>query len=388
MEKIDRVRLQRRVSQSLDQFRVTAILGPRQCGKTTLARDFTTLRENYFDLENPRDIARLANPQDVLGSLKGLVVIDEFQRDPGLLPVLRVLADRVPNPAKFLILGSASPTLMRGASETLAGRVQFISMGGFTCGEVGVDTRNRLWLRGGFPESYLSSSDEASLRWREAFVQAFLHQDIPSFGVGASAERLRRFWTMLAHYHAQTWNGSAIASSLDVSHTTARSYLDVLTGSFVIRQLRPWLPNLKKRLVKAPKIYLRDAGLLHALLQIEGMDRLQSHPKFGASWEGFALEQIMVLLEIPAHEAYFWATHGGAEMDLVLSGKGRLYGFEFKATEKPSITHSMTIAKSDLGLNKVYLVYPGDVSFPLREGMEALAYKDLPDFRLSAEGGD
>jgi len=254
-------------------------------------------------------------------------------------------------------------------------------MSGFTCEEVGVETRNRLWLRGGFPESYLSASDEASLRWREAFVQAFLHQDIPSFGVGVSAERLRRFWTMLAHYHAQTWNASAIASSLDVSHTTARSYLDILSGAYVIRQLPPWLPNLKKRMVKAPKVYLRDAGLLHALLQIESMAQLQSHPKFGASWEGFALEQIMILLEIPDHQAFFWATHGGAEMDLVISRKGQLYGFEFKATEKPSVTHSMTIAASDLGLEKVYLVHPGEVSFPLREGMEALAYKDLPRFQ-------
>lgn len=379
---VKRSRLRERVGESLRDFRITALLGPRQCGKTTLAREFETPRENYFDLEDPLDEARLQNPRDVLGALEGLVVIDEFQRQPALFPILRVLADRPRNPARFLILGSASPELVKGAAETLAGRVGFVRMGGFSCVEVGSGTRDRLWLRGGFPESYGSASDAVSARWRSAFVQAFLTRDLPSFGVGVSPATLRRFWIMAAHYHGQTWNSSAIASSLDISHTTARSYLDILTDAFVMRQLPPWLPNLKKRLVKAPKVYLRDPGLLHSLLQIGTTAALQSNPRYGASWEGFALEQLCAVLELEPEDSFFWATHGGAEMDLVVRHGGKLFGFEFKVTEKPSVTHSMTVAQKDLGLERVYLVYPGDLSFPLRDGMETLGYAQLPDFSL------
>lgn len=379
---IDRKVIRGRVQESLVHFRITALLGPRQCGKTTLARGLQVPRENYFDLEDPLDEARLRNPADVLGSLRGLVVIDEFQRLPGLFPVLRVLADRADRPAIFLVLGSASPQLVRGISETLAGRVHFIAMGGFSCAEVGVDTRNQLWLRGGFPESYLAPSDEVSNQWRRSFVRTFLYQDLPGFGVRVSPGVLRRFWTMVAHYHGQTWNSSAIGASLDISHNTARSYLDTLTEAFVLRQLPPYLPNLKKRMVKAPKVYLRDSGLLHTLLQIEDLPALQSNPRLGASWEGFALEQIRHVLELEDEEMFFWATHGGAEMDLVVRRGGELYGFEFKVTEKPSTTHSITIAKTDLGLKKVFLVYPGELTFPLAPQVEALGYKQIPTLRL------
>ncbi len=379
---ISRSALEGRLRESIRESRITALLGPRQCGKTTLARAFDVPRENYFDLEDPLDAARLRNPRDVLGALRGLIIIDEFQRLPELFPILRVLADRADEPARFLILGSVSPTLMRGASESLAGRVRLIRMGGFGCAEVGVETRDRLWLRGGFPESYLAESDASSARWRRSFVQTFLHHDIPDFGIDVSPERLRRFWTMAAHYHGQTWNSAGIASSLDISHTTARSYLDLLCDAYVMRQLQPWLPNIGKRLVKAPKVYLRDSGLLHSLLQIESRADLQSNPRYGASWEGFALEQIRFVLELEPEDMFFWATHGGAEMDLVVRRGGKLYGFEFKATERPAVTHSMTIAQKDLGLSKVYLVHPGDLSFPLREGMEALGYRQIPELRL------
>jgi uncharacterized protein len=382
MSEIIRQLIAQQLDHSIQHFRVTALLGPRQCGKTTLSRTLDVPRENHFDLEDPLDQARLQNPRDVLGGLTGLVIIDEFQRQPDLFPILRVLADRKDQPARFLILGSASPQLMKGASESLAGRVNFIHMGGLNCGEVGTDTRNRLWLRGGFPESYLAPSNEVSSRWRRSFVHTFLRQDIPSFGIDVSPERLRRFWIMAAHYHGQTWNSTAIAKSLDISHTTARSYLDILTDSFVMRQLPPFVTNLKKRIVKAPKVYLRDSGLLHSLLQIETLSDLQSNPRYGASWEGFALEQLCSVLGLEPDEAFFWGTHGGAEMDLIVERGGKRYGFEFKVTEKPGVTHSMTIAQADLELEKVYLVYPGELSFPLRDKMETLGYTKIPEFKF------
>lgn len=382
MKTIERKTLAETLGDSLRHFRVTALLGPRQCGKTTLARSFEVPRENYFDLEDPQDQARLLNPRDVLGGLGGLVIIDEFQRNPDMFPILRVLSDRKDRPARLLILGSASPQLMKGASESLAGRVNFIHMGGLNCAEVGTSTRNRLWLRGGFPESYLAPSDKVSSQWRRSFIRTFLGQDIPSFGIDVPSERLRRFWTMAAHYHGQTWNSSAIARSLDISHSTARSYLDILTDSYVMRQLPPYVTNLKKRIVKAPKVYLKDSGLLHSLLQIETLADLQSNPRYGASWEGFALEQLCSVAGLDPDETFFWGTHGGAEIDLVVERGGRRYGFEFKVTEKPSVTHSMTIARSDLDLAVVYLVHPGELSFPLRDGMEALGYADLPRFRF------
>jgi predicted AAA+ superfamily ATPase len=381
---ISRKRLQQRLRDSLANFRITALLGPRQCGKTTLARSFDVPRGHYFDLEDPADAARLQNARDVLGTLEGLIIIDEFQRKPDLLPVLRVLADRPDRPARFLILGSASPSLAKGASESLAGRVHFISMSGLDCREVGVATRDRLWFRGGFPESYLAATDEVSRQWRRSFIQTFLRQDIPSLGLSIPAEKLHRFWMMAAHYHGQVWNSSAIAASLSISHPTARNYLDILAGAFVMRQLQPWLPNLKKRLVKSPKVYLRDSGLLHTLLQIEDLPSLQGNPRFGASWEGFALEQVCAVLEIEPEDAYFWATQAGAEIDLVVRRGGRLYGFEFKVSEQPTATRSMAIALSDLGLEKIYVVHPGEISFPLSEKIEALGYRQIPELQLSS----
>lgn len=379
---IDRIRLRQRVVDSLANFRITALLGPRQCGKTTLARSFDVPRSHYFDLEDPVDEARLRNPRDVLGGLEGLIVIDEFQRRPDLLPVLRVLADRPGRPARFLVLGSASPSLAKGASESLAGRVHFIAMSGLDCAEVGVATRNQLWFRGGLPESYLAATDEVSRQWRRSFIQAFLRQDIPALGLSIAAEKLHRFWMMAAHYHGQVWNSSAIAASLSMSHPTTRNYLDILSGAFVMRQLQPWLPNLKKRLVKSPKVYLRDSGLLHTLLQIEDIPSLQGNPHYGASWEGFALEQICAVLEVEPEDAYFWATHAGAEIDLVVRRGGKLYGFEFKVSEMPAVTSSMIIALEDLGLEKIFVVHPGDLSFPLRDKIEALGYSHIPTFRL------
>ena len=379
---IDRKRLRKHVADSLANFRITALLGPRQCGKTTLARSFGVPRGNYFDLEDPIDQTRLENPRDVLGALDGLIVIDEFQRQPDLFPILRVLADRAGDPARFLILGSASPDLAKRAAESLAGRIHFISMNGLDCSEVGVSTRNQLWFRGGFPESYLAPSDEVSRQWRRSFIQTFLRQDIPALGLSIAPEKLHRFWMMAAHYHGQIWNSSAIATSLSISHPTARNYLDILTGAFVMRQLQPWLPNLKKRLVKSPKVYLRDSGLLHSLLQIEDIRSLQGNPRYGASWEGFALEQICSVLEVDPEDAYFWATHAGAEIDLIIRRGGRLYGFEFKVSEKPTATLSMNIALRDLGLEKIHVIYPGDLSFPLGDKIEAIGYNQIPALRL------
>jgi len=382
LEMLSRSLLEGQLKASLNHFPITALVGPRQCGKTTLARLLDVVPGNYFDLEDPLDEARLGNPREVLGALRGVVVLDEFQRMPHLFPVLRVLADREKSPARFLILGSASPELSGMASESLAGRIQFLEMGGFTCGETGTSDRDVLWWRGGFPGSYLAPTDEVSVQWRRAFVRTFLERDLPAMGIRVASGLLRRFWVMVAHYHGQIWNSSGIAASLDISHTTARSYLDALTSALVICQLQPWLPNLKKRMVRSPKIYFRDSGLLHTLLQADSLEALQSNPRYGASWEGFVLEQLRAQLQLESEEMYFWATHGGAEMDLVVRRGGKLYGFEFKTTEKPAVTHSMTIAQKDLGLEKVFLVYPGRHSFFLRDGMETLGYPDIPNFQL------
>lgn len=381
-KKIGRTHRLKVLLESLNHFRITALLGPRQCGKTTLARALEVPRENYFDLEDPLDVSRLANPRDVLGSLSGRIVIDEVQRMPELFPILRVLSDREGPPAKFLILGSASPSLISGASETLAGRVNFVQMSGFDCTEIGTETRNRLWLRGGFPESYLSPSDEVSVQWRKSFIQTFLNRDIREFTLKISPEKLHRFWRMAAHCHGQTWNSSQIATSLDISRTAARHYLDLLTDALVMRQLQPWLPNIKKRLVKSPKVYLRDSGLFHSLMQMNTMDALQSNPRYGASWEGFALEQIISVLNLNEEDMFFWKTHGGAEMDLVLRRNGKLYGFEFKVSERPRISHSMTTAQKDLELETVFLVHPGELSFPMRDGFHALGYAQIPELKL------
>lgn len=360
-----------KIGDLLRQFPITALIGARQVGKTTLARQMADNQAaTWFDLENPTDLARLSEPMSSLQTLRGLVVIDEVQRRPDLFPVLRVLADRSGRPATFLILGSAAPELLRQSSESLAGRIAYHPVGGLSLGEV--PDLSRLWVRGGFPLSYLADSDSDSYRWRQAFVTTFLERDLGTLGIGTPAPTVRRFWTMLAHYHAQTWNSSELARAFGVSDKTVSRYLDDLTHTFMAWSLQPWHENIGKRQVKAPKVYLRDPGLLHALLGIDSMAALEGHPKIGASWEGFALNETLNRIGAASHECYFWATHGGAELDLlVVRGNERL-GFEFKRTEAPKRTPSMTIAMHDLRLDSLDVVYPGNATFPIGERMRAV----------------
>jgi len=343
---------------------VTALLGPRQCGKTTLARLIAEQEPaTFFDLENPIDIQRLTAPMQALKDLSGLVILDEIQRKPELFELLRVLADRSDQDARFLILGSASPGMIKGASESLAGRIGFVDLAGFKLREVGDQLRDRLWMRGGFPKAFLAGSEDDSLLWRENFIRTFLERDIPQLGITIAAETLRRFWTMVAHYHGQVWNAAEFARALGTAENTARRYLDILTGAYMVRVLPPWLENLKKRQVKSPKIYLRDSGLLHSLLQIPSLSDLQGHPKIGASWEGFALEH--VIQTFTTRDAYFWATHSGAELDLMITVKGKRHGFEFKYADAPGTSRSMRIAIEDLGLEHLWIIYPGNQTYSL-----------------------
>lgn len=373
---IKRPALLRHVRSALKRSRVVALVGPRQCGKTTLARELIAADSpNYFDLEDPVSLARLSEPMTALRDLKGLVVIDEVQRRPGLFSVLRVLADRKPLPARFLILGSASPDLLRQSSESLAGRLETIVMSGFSLAEVGTQAMARHWLRGGFPSSFLARAEADSIAWRKNFIQAFLERDLPQWGIATPATALLRFWTMLGHYHGQTWNAAEPARSLGVSEPTARRYLDILTGVFMVRQLQPWHANLKKRQVKAPKIYFRDTGLLHQLLGIRSQKDLLSHPKCGASWEGYVVEE--TLKAVKPDEAYFWATHNGAEIDLVLVKDGRLLGVECKRVDAPRLTPSMRIALTDLKLEQIAVVYPGTKRYSLAKGVSAVPLEAL-----------
>ena len=375
-----RKELSEQVEASLKTRPVTTILGPRQCGKTTLARLVgKSLKASYFDLEDPEDDARLQNPKLVLGPLTGVVILDEIQRRPDLLPLIRVLADRRPLPCRFILLGSASPDLMKGASESLAGRVHFIDMSGFTIAEVGRRGRDQLWLRGGFPDSYLAESEEESWKWREDFIRTFLERDMPQLGVQIPPLMLRRFWTMTAHYHGQIWNGSEIGASLGVSNHTTRRYLDLLSGSYVIRQLQPWFENVGKRLVKSPKVYVRDSGLFHCLLNLPTREALDNHPKLGASWEGFAMEQI--LSWVGERNAWFWATHGGAELDLMVNLSGKRWGFEFKYQDAPKMTKSMHMALADLKLDFLWVVYPGNSSYLMDERVECVPLHELEKIR-------
>jgi len=359
------------IQTALERSRTVALTGPRQCGKTTLARQFVPPDSlNYFDLEDPVSLARLAEPMTALRDLRGLVVIDEIQRAPALFPVLRVLSDRQPLPAKFLILGSASPELLQRSSETLAGRIETITLGGFSLAEVGTPALAQHWLRGGFPLSFLALSEADSLAWRKNFVQTFLERDLPQLGVRIPATTLLRFWTMLAHYHGQIWNAAEFARSLGIGETTARRYLDLMEGVFMARQLQPWHANIKKRQVKSPKIYLRDSGLLHHLLGIRSPVELQTHPKVGASWEGYAIEEIFKA--VAPDEAYFWATHNGAELDLVLLKHGHKFGVECKRVDAPRLTSSMRTALDDLQLDQIAVIYPGDRRYPLAERITAV----------------
>ncbi len=352
---------------------VTALLGPRQCGKTTLAHMFgDQYQAHYFDLESPADQQRLQNPELMLGSLEGLVVLDEIQLKPELFNVLRVLVDRPQGNVRFLVLGSASPHIIKNVSETLAGRVEFIELGGFTFQEIntGHGTIEQLWVRGGFPRSFLADSEPDSLAWREGFVRTFLERDIPMLGIRIAPAAMRRFWTMLAHFHGQTWNASELGRSMVLTDKTVRSYLDILTATYMIRQLQPWHENLRKRQVKAPKIFFRDSGLLHSLLNIPDFSNLMGNPRLGASWEGFALEQI--IQAVHPDEAYFWATHSGAEIDLLIFKDGKRLGVEFKFNEAPRITKSMHIALEDLSLDHLWVVYPGKHEYPVSKNITVL----------------
>jgi hypothetical protein len=353
-----------------------ALLGARQVGKTTLARELMQGSRGpvtRFDLEDPRALAQLEEPTLALEGLRGLVVLDEVQRRPDLFGVLRVLADRAGRPARFLVLGSASPELLRQGSETLAGRVAFHELGGFDLEEIGVSNLDRLWFRGGFPRSYLARTHRESDQWRRDFIRTFLERDLPALGVGVPAPILGRFWTMLAHYHGQTWNASEFARSFGVSHPTEGRYLDLLSHAFVVRQLRPWAENVGKRIVKAPKVYLADSGILHTLLGLDTPSDVARHPKLGASWEGFLLEQVIRALRAHQEECFFWATHAGAELDLlVVKGRHR-WGFEFKRTDAPRLTPSMRSAVETLQLRRLDVVHAGDATFPLAPKVRALA---------------
>jgi len=372
---IARPKLLQRIQEALVRSPVVTLLGPRQCGKTTVAR-MVEERSERFDLENPIDLARLENPLLALSRLEGLVVIDEVQKRPSLLEVVRVLVDRPENRARFLLLGSASLDIIKGVSESLAGRTAFVDMGGFDLSETGSNGKDDLWFRGSFPRSYLADSDTESFAWREDFIRTYLERDIPQLGISIPAQTLRRFWTMLAHYHGNVWNGAEFARSIGASEATARRYLDILSGAFLVRQLRPWFENLSKRQVKAPKVYVRDSGLLHSLLFIEDREVLFGHPKYGASWEGFAAEQVLALAN--PRSAYFWSTYSGAELDLLVFRQGSRLGFEMKCTDAPRLSRSLTIASTDLRLERLYVVYPGSKRYPLSEKIEALPLEEVP----------
>ena len=375
---IHRPALLKALDKALTRSRVVVLTGPRQSGKTTLARQFVDEQSvNYFDLEDPTSLARLDEPMTALRPLKGLVVIDEVQRRPDLFPVLRVLADRGEASNRFLVLGSASGDLMRQSSESLAGRAESLIIGGFSLAEVGGGGEDLVWLRGGLPLSYLAKDDADSLAWRKNFVQTLLERDFPQWGVRVPATALRRFWTILAHYHGQTWNAAEAARALGASESTARRYLDLLSDAFMVRQLQPFHANLRKRQVKSPKIYVRDSGLLHHLLGIESLKGLLTHPKVGASWEGLVIEEL--LRSEPHDEAFFWATHQGAEIDLVIRRGNRLLGVECKRTDTPGLTRSIRIAREDLGLAEVAVVYPGIKRFPISDTVEAVPLSAMAD---------
>ena len=363
----------------LEQFPVVAMIGPRQGGKTTLARQLASQWQgavHFFDLEDPRDAARLASPMLALEPLVGLVILDEIQTQTQLFPVLRVLADRTPCVTRFLILGSAAPELAQQSAESLAGRVAYHELPGFNLAEVGVDNARRLWLQGGFPRAYLEPQ-AASVRWRQAFSRTYLERDIPALGLRLPAATLRRFWGMLAHYHGQTWNGAELARAFGVSEKTVRHYLDILSATFMVRVLPPWHENLGKRSVKAPKIYLADSGMLHTLLGLENEAVLMSHPKVGASWEGFAMAQVIAALGATPEQCHYWKLHTGAELDLLIQRNGERRGFEFKLTDSPRSSASMHSAMQSLRLTSLHVVHAGAHSYPMAEGIHALALADV-----------
>ena len=368
----------RRLTLLLRERPVVALLGARQVGKSTLARQLAAARRGpttWFDLENPVDLARLSDPGLELRPLRGLVVLDEIQRLPDVFPLLRVLADRPRTPARFLVLGSASPELLRQTSETLAGRVAFHTLDGFDLREV--RDLDRLWLHGGFPRAYLARSPAAGRRWRDDFIRTFLERDLPELGSTVPSTTLRRFWTMLAHWHGQLWNGAEFGRAFGVAHTTVRRYLDLLTSVFVVRQLPPWHENVAKRQVRAPKVYVGDSGILHALLGLNSRDALVSHPKVGASWEGFVVRQVCHLLAARPDQCFHWSTYSGAELDLLVVAGSRRYGFEVKRTEAPRLTPSMRSALDTLDLRRLDVVHAGQRSYRLAPRVRALPAAQL-----------
>ncbi len=376
MNFIDRKTDQATLAKLMSAFPVTAILGPRQCGKTTLAR--TLAADSYFDLENPQDLARLEQPQLALEDLTGLIVIDEIQRLPDLFPLLRYLVDQGKG-RKFIILGSASRDLIRQSSESLAGRIAYLQLGGFRLSDIDPGAIKTLWWRGGLPRSFLAASDDESLLWRNQYVTTFLERDIPQLGITIPARTLRRFWTMLSHYHGHILNYAELGRSFGISDMTVRKYCDILEGTFMVRILQPWFVNIGKRLVKRPKLYLRDSGLFHALLSIETTEQLYASPRLGASWEGFALDSVCRTLGKEDGDLYFWNTHAGAELDLFWQARGQNWGVEFKYEDAPRLTRSMKTAVEDLELERLWVVYPGKAAYPLTEKIRVIPLADVRD---------
>lgn len=373
---IERKEILQHIHVAIERGRIVSLLGPRQSGKTTLAGNFAAPGSlSYFDLEDPIDSTKLMQPKNALVGLKGTVVIDEVQRQADIFPILRVLADRVPLPAKFLLLGSASPDLNKHISESLAGRVERITIGGFSLKEVGMNAYEKLWLRGGLPRAFLPRTNEESFIWRKEYVQSFVARDLPLYGVSLPPLTILRYWTMLAHYNGQVFNASEIACSLGISEITVKRYLDVMNGVFMARQLQPWFANIKKRQVKAPKIYFYDTGILHALLGIKTMEDLLAHPKHGTSWEGFVIEEVIHAVE--PDDVYYWATHQGAEIDLVLFKGGRMYGVEIKRQDAPTMTPSMRVALEDLKLERIAVIYPGEKRYGLHKKVSVVPFHQI-----------
>jgi len=373
---IKRAKYKKHIEEALGRSRAVALLGPRQCGKTTLARELVDKDSpNYFDLEDPSSLIGLADPKTALASLKDIVVIDEVQRRPDLFPILRVLLDRSPLPAKFLILGSASHDLLRQSSESLAGRLEMIEMDGFGLSEVGQKGASRLWLRGGFPLSFLARNDVDSFAWRKSFIQSFLERDLRQQGINIPAVALHRFWAMLAHSHGQIWNAAPFATSLGITEPTVRRYLDILTGVFMVRQIQPWHANIKKRQVKAPKVYIRDTGMLNSLLGLKTEAEVLRHPSCGASWEGYVIEEVIHSVE--PDDVYYWATHQGAEIDSVFTKGGRMYGVEVKRADAPTMTPSMRIALEDLKLERIIVIYPGNKRYSLHKKIDVVPFESI-----------
>ncbi len=379
MKTIKRKQDFKEIGDFIESFPVTCILGPRQCGKTTISKEFKF--DHYFDLENPRDLARLDHPQLALEELKGLIVIDEIQRKPDLFSLIRFLVDNNPT-QKYLILGSASRDLIKQSSESLAGRIAYFNLGGFSPEDIGKENLQQLWLRGGFPLSFLPKTDRQSVRWRQNYITTFLERDIPMLGINIPANTLRRFWTMLSHYHGQVINYAELGRSFGISDMTVRKYIDILEGTFMLRVLQPWHVNIGKRLVKRPKIYLRDSGIFHSLMYINNREQLYTNIKLGASWEGFALESVCHSIRKTAQEVYFWATHAGAEIDLFWQEDGKNWGAEFKYADAPSLTKSMKTALNDLEMSHLWVIYPGNKEYKLSENITVLPLKNIKRLSL------